>query len=65
MFVWRWRTTADPNRPAGTERIAHPLAGRVGEHCRVLAQGANGNRLVEFLDGFQVVAPYYAVRRDT
>lgn len=60
-LVWRWRTTADPHRPAG-HRIAHPLAARAGDCCELLAQGRNGNRLVEFADGLRVVAPFYATR---
>jgi hypothetical protein len=60
-LVWRWRTSADPNRPPG-HRIAHPLAERAGTSCRLLAQGRNGNRLVEFDDGHRTVAPRYAAR---
>lgn len=61
-YVWLWRQTTDPNRPKSPRRlIAHPLAARKGEPCRVLAQGRNGNRLVEFADGYRVVAPFYAV----
>lgn len=48
-LVWRWRTTADPCRPPG-HRITHPLAARAGQVCRLVAQGANGNRLIEFED---------------
>jgi hypothetical protein len=72
VLVWRWRTAQDPDRPhpksttrghaALARRIAHPLAGRVGQRCRLLAQGSNGNRLVEFEDGFRTVAPLYATR---
>lgn len=60
-LVWRWRTTADPNRPPG-HRITHPLADRFGHPCVLLAQGSNGNRLVEFEDGHRVVAPLHATR---
>ncbi len=61
-LVWRWRTTADPNGPRGA-RIPHPLAERCGEPCTLLAQSpTNGNRLVEFDDGYRVVAPLYATR---
>lgn len=62
VMTWRWRTCADPNRPAKTERIAHPLAGRFGQECEIVAQGRNGNRLLRFDDGFLVVAPLYAAR---
>jgi hypothetical protein len=62
VLVWRWRTCADPSRPPG-HRIPHPLADRVGDRCVLLAQSPrNGNRLVEFEDGFRVVAPLYATR---
>lgn len=60
-LAWRWRTVADPCRPKG-HRMPHPLAGRVGAPCRLLAQGRNGNRLIEFEDGLLVVAPFYATR---
>lgn len=59
-LVWRWRTCADPNRPRGAGRIAHPLAARAGQACREVCRGRNGNRLLAFDDGFLVVAPYYA-----
>lgn len=36
---------------------------RKGHPCRVLCRGRNGNVLVEFEDGEQVIAPRYAVRR--
>lgn len=72
MLVWRWRTVQDPNRPhpvsntAGhtelSRRIDHPLADRAGTMCRLIAQGRNGNRLIEFDDGFRTVAPVYATR---
>lgn len=61
-LVWRWRTCADPNRPAGTARIEHPLAARFGHECELLAQGRNGNRAVRFDDGLTVIAPLYATR---
>lgn len=68
--VWRWATIADPWRPKERmddapppRRIVSPLAPRCGQLCRVLAQGSNGNRLIEFADGYRVVAPFYAVRR--
>lgn len=48
--VWYWRK----NRP---DRKSHP--------CRVICRGLNGNVLIEFADGEQVVAPRYAVRRIT
>jgi hypothetical protein len=60
LVVWRWRTVADPNRPVGAARIPHPLAERAGQRCRLICQGSNGNRLVEFEDGFRTVAPLYA-----
>lgn len=70
-LVWRWRTVRDPCRPFETEhakwgkprRIPHPLAERVGQPCRELARGANGSRLLEFEDGYRVVAPFYSVAR--
>lgn len=71
--VWRWVTVADPNRPSPASttrgharlarRITHPLAARCGQPCRVLARGRNGNRLIEFADGYKVVAPFWAARR--
>lgn len=62
FLMWRWRTCADPSLPPGA-RIPHPLADRCGTRCRLLAQSpTNGNRLVEFEDGFRVVAPLYATR---
>ena len=66
-MIWRWRTCADPNRPAKTERIPHPLAHRHGQACEIVAQGRNGNRLLRFDDGFLVVAPLYSVttRKET
>jgi hypothetical protein len=60
-LIWRWRTLADPDRPVG-HRIAHPLASRAGQSCTLVCQGRNGNRLVQFDDGHQVVAPFYATR---
>lgn len=71
-LVWRWRTCSDPNRPTPAQcralgippvpRIPHPHAARFGEPCTLIAQGSNGNRLVEFADGFRTVAPLYATR---
>lgn len=61
-LIWRWRTCADPDRPPG-HRIPHPLAHRAGTRCELIAQGRNGNRLVQFEDGFRVVAPLYATRK--
>lgn len=58
--VWRWRTSADPNRPPG-HRIAHPLAHRHGQSVRRICQGRNGNVLMEFEDGFRTVAPRYSI----
>lgn len=68
---WRWARVRDPCRPFeceharwGTPRyIPHPLADRVGQPCRVLARGRNGNLLIEFEDGYRVVAPRHAIRR--
>lgn len=66
-LVWRWRTVADPNRPrpdqipgAPAARIPHPLAHRAGHPVRELARGAKNQRLLEFDDGYRVVAPFYA-----
>lgn len=36
---------------------------RKGMACRRVCQGRNGNALIEFEDGFRVVAPRHAVRR--
>jgi hypothetical protein len=36
---------------------------RKGQPCRRVCQGRNGNVLIEFPDGFRVVAPRYATRR--
>lgn len=60
--VWRWRTCADPWRPAG-HRIAHPYASRVGQRCRVLARGRLNSVLIEFDDGFRSAVSRYAVRK--
>lgn len=46
-LVWHWRKF---------------LGDRKGQPCRRICQGRNGNVLVEFEDGFRVVAPRYAVR---
>ncbi len=73
VLLWRWRAATDPNQPsrAQTKReglshapcIAHPLADRFGQRCGLLAQSrTNGNRLVEFEDGYRVVSPLYATR---
>lgn len=72
VLVWRWRNSADPDQPSRTQTkreelphapaIPHPLADRFGNPCVLLAQGRNGNRLVEFTDGHRVVAPLYATR---
>jgi hypothetical protein len=73
--TWRWATVQDPDRPHPrsttpghaqlARRIAHPLASRVGQRCRVAGRGRNGNLLIEFDDGHAVIAPLYAVRRAT
>lgn len=47
-LVWHWRKF---------------LPARKGQACRRVCQGRNGNVLVEFRDGFRVVAPRYAVRK--
>ncbi len=60
---WRWARVADPNRPPNAPKITHPLAGRRGERCRELCRGSNGARLLEFEDGFRVVAPFWSVGR--
>jgi hypothetical protein len=49
-FIWWWRSR---------------LAERKGQPCRVLARGALNSVLVEFPDGYRVVASRYAVRRAT
>ena len=46
--VWHWRTK---------------LPERKGQHCRVLEHVTRNTVLVEFEDGFTVVASHYAVRR--
>lgn len=58
---WAWRTTASP-WPNGPTRVPHPLADRDGRPVRELARGRNGNALLEFDDGLQVVAPWRAAR---
>jgi hypothetical protein len=63
-LVWRWATVADPCAPPGTRRIDHPLAGRIGQRCRAATRrGSNGSVLLEFEDGFRVVAPWRAAFR--
>jgi len=68
VLVWRWGTVADPDAPGPKQvrnapRIPSPLADRVGQRCILSAQSpTNGNRLVEFEDGFRVVAPLWATR---
>ena len=55
LEAWPWRY-----------RVRRQLPERFGEPCRVLVQGrgrANRNRLLEFLDGFRVVVPFWSVRR--
>ena len=39
------------------------LGDRKGRPCRRICQGRNGNVLVEFDDGYRVVAPRYAIRK--
>ena len=39
------------------------LGHRHNHPCRVLARGAFGSVLVEFGDGYRVIAPRFAVRR--
>lgn len=71
--VWRWRTVGDPNAPVRRERgrlvsanrVEHPLSGRAGGRCRVVARGAMNSVLVEFPDGTRVVTSRYAVRLAT
>ncbi len=46
--VWFWRAR---------------LPERKGQRCRVLARGKMNSILVEFEDGWQVVASRYAVRK--
>lgn len=53
-YVWRWRTTK-----YGPLNAA--LQGRFGHSCRVICRGRNGSLLVEFEDGYRVVAMRYAV----
>lgn len=69
--TWRWRTTANPWRPArdqckalkiaAAKKIPHPLAARHGQVAREVCRGRNGNALFEFEDGFRTVAPWRAV----
>jgi hypothetical protein len=61
-YVWRWRTMQDPWKPPG-KRCAHPLRGRVGQRCRVLARGNMNSALLEFEDGFRTVASRNAIRK--
>lgn len=72
--VWRWKTIADPCAPVrrdergrlvSAKRVEHPLSGRVGHRCRVVARGAMNSVMVEFEDGTRVVSSRYAVRRAT
>ncbi len=54
--IYRWtKTRYGP--------LTDRLQGRVGEHCRVITRGRNGNVWIAFADGFQAVVPMYAVRR--
>jgi hypothetical protein len=56
----------DPEQPAQTGYVwfwRKFLGERKGQPCRRICQGRNGNVLVEFADGFRVVAPRYATRR--
>jgi hypothetical protein len=48
--VWHWR-------PNGIRTLD-----RKGQPCRVLARGRMGSVLVEFADGFRVVASRRAIR---
>lgn len=55
-YVWRLRmwpreTIDGPKQPDL----------RKGQRCRVLARGRNGNMLVEFEDGVQIVGVRYCV----
>lgn len=47
-YVWFWRTR---------------LPERKGQKCRVIARGKMNSILVEFEDGYRVVASRYAVRK--
>lgn len=70
MRTWRWRTVADPcapmrarpgKPPTAVRRIEHPLAERHGQPVReVVRARRGGNALLEFEDGFRVVAPWRA-----
>jgi len=53
--VWFWRNGAPRTKSA---------IDRKGQPCRILVPSSpNGNVLVEFEDGYRVVAPRHAVRR--
>lgn len=44
-------------------RVRRQLPERTGAPCRLLVQGRRRNRLIEFMDGFRVVVPFWAIRR--
>lgn len=53
--TWRWSTTK--------LGINEQLIGRKNALCKLLATGRNGNVLVEFADGYRVIAPRWAIRK--
>lgn len=56
-LVWYWRVR--PVRFVGGAFVPDP---RKGQRCRVVARGALGSVLVEFVDGHRVITSRYAVR---
>lgn len=44
-------------------RILKWRGDRFGEQCRLIAAGRNGNVLVEFADGEQIVTSRFSIRR--
>jgi hypothetical protein len=58
--VWFWRPRGDALADAA--RLPR-MDNRKGQPCRVVARGRMNSVLVEFADGFRVVASRYAVRR--
>lgn len=52
-LVWFWHPQPPPGRTVD----------RKGARCRIVARGALGSVMVEFVDGFKVVCSRHAVRR--
>ena len=58
-YVWYWRKWPRDS----WHNIACEESRYKGMFCKVLCRGRNGNILVEFADGYQVVTPRHAVRK--